>query len=240
MTPPLGAWGLMGTPAPLPGGHRNTVLRVGDHVLKTTRRSEAGIAWLLPVIDALERSGLSATRPMRSAGGTLIVDGWTCEPFCRGTPCDPSCLQDVWPQLALGTRTIKQRQGFASSKALLYLPHGGDINLSHLPPPLARALRAAWRALDHEGPCVVHGDLNASNLIQTGDRITIIDWDEARMDHPGFDRVALGLGTPAERHAAAAWEIACSWQIEPDHARALVKPFLAHHRRAGKTVRPPC
>ncbi|MEM8656063.1 MAG: phosphotransferase [Pseudomonadota bacterium] len=240
MRPPLAAWGLTGTPVPLPGGHRNTVLRVGDCVVKTTRRSEAAVAWLLPVIDQLEQHGLTAPRPMPSTRGALIADGWTCEPFVDGSPCDPSRLKSLWPEVARSTRGIPQRPGFASAKALLCVPRGGDIHIPDLPPPLARAIRAAWDALDPTPPCLVHGDLNASNLIQHGDRITLIDWDEARLDHPGFDRAALGLGTPAEHHAAAAWEIACSWQIEPDHARARAKPFLAHHRRLRKAARPSC
>ena len=238
--PPLGAWGLTGTPVPLPGGHRNTVLRVGDHVLKSTRRSEAAINWLLPVINRLEQYGLSAPRPMRSHHGAFVVDGWTCEPFVVGTSCNPSRLQTAWPRVAQATRQIRQRPGFASANALLHRPSGGDINLGHLPPPLTRALRAAWRALPPERPCVVHGDLNATNLIQNGDTITLVDWDEARMDHPGLDRATLGLGTSAEHRAATAWEIACSWQIEPAHARALVKPFLAQHRRSRKAARPSC
>ncbi|WP_147106365.1 phosphotransferase [Tateyamaria sp. syn59] len=240
MNPPLGAWGLTGTPVPLPGGHRNTVLRVGDHVLKTTRRSEAAMSWLLPVIDGLERVGLSAPRPIRSLRGTLIVDGWTCEPFFNGARCDPSYLKQVWPRFAHETRGIQQRQAFASATALLHLPRGGDINLTHLPPPLTRAIRAAWWALDRKPPCVTHGDLNASNLIRADDRVIVIDWDEARVDHPGFDRVALDQGTPAEKHAATAWEIACSWRIEPDHARTLVKPFLAHHTRTRNANHPSC
>ncbi|MEM6758248.1 MAG: phosphotransferase [Pseudomonadota bacterium] len=240
MTPPLEAWGLTGTPVPLPGGHRNTVLRVGHHVLKTTRRSEAAIAWLLPVIDALERVDLSAPRPMRSTRGTLITNGWSCEPFVTGAPCDPPRLQTLWPLPRQAVPAIPQRPGFVAAKALLRVSRGGDIDLTQLPAPLTRAIRAAWRALPLRPPCIVHGDLNAANLIQNGDSITIIDWDKARVDHPGFDRAALGLGTPAERHAATAWEIACSWHLEPDHARALVKPFLAHHMQHRKPHRPSC
>ncbi|MEL6467270.1 MAG: phosphotransferase [Pseudomonadota bacterium] len=240
MTPPLSAWSLSGTSTPLPGGHRNTVLRVGDHVLKTTRRSEAAISWLLPVFDELETLGLSAARPMRSNQGNFSVDGWTCEPFIAGTPCDPKRLRVAWARVNGLPRSLRQRHGFAGAKMLLRAWRGGDVELGRMPLPLVCALRSAWRALPEVLPCITHGDLNPSNLIQSGNRITIIDWDEARLDHPGFDRAALGLGTPTERHAAAAWEIACCWQIEPDHARALVKPFLAHHRRITKPAHPSC
>ncbi len=216
------------------------MLRVGDHVLKTTRRSEAGISWLLPVFDLLQQHGLRAPRPLRSAHGTLIVDGWTCEPFVTGTPCDPAHVRAIWPHVSRSTRQIRQRPGFSAARALCHVPRGGDIDLTRLPAPLARAIRQAWHALPPEPSGAVHGDLTPSNLIRSGNRIAVIDWDEARMDHPAFDRVALGTGTETERHAAAAWEIACSWHIEPDHARALVKPFLAHHRRIRKPARPSC
>ena len=227
MTPPLDAWGLTGTAVPLTGGHRNTVLRVGDFVLKTTRRSEAAIAWLLPVFQRLERYGLRAPHPIRSARGGFIAEGWICEPFVTGTPCNPLHLRAAWPRVTRSSGNIPQRPGFAAARTLCRMPRGGDIDLTRLPPVLARALRTAWRALDHARPCIVHADLNSSNLILTGDGIAIIDWDEARVDHPGFDRAALGIGTRIETHAALAWEIACSWQLEPHHARTRLRAFTS-------------
>ena len=236
MTPPLAAWGLDGTPAPLPGGYRNTVLRVGDHVLKTTRRSEAAVAWLVPVMDGLSAHGLSAPRPIRAADGRYVVDGWTCEPFVAGHPCGPNALRRLWPRLG----GLPQRPGFAAARALLDLHAGGDIDLSRMPVPLARALRKAWRALPKRGPCLVHGDLNRSNLIRSDRGITVIDWDEARMDHPGFDRFALGSGTPTEARAAQAWEIACCWHLEPARARGLARRFINDTRKRRNSDASPC
>ena len=228
--PPLAAWGLDGTPEPLPGGHRNTVLRVGDHVLKSTRRSEAAIAWLLPVADALLPHKLHVPRPLRSSNGAFVVEGWTCEPFVRGAPCDPSALT-AWQGRSYG---LRQRDGFASAAALRSLSTGGDIDLRRMPAPLVRAIHHAWAALPKASPCLVHGDLTRSNLLENETGITILDWDEARLDHPGFDRVALDSANAVERRAADAWEIACCWQIEPARARGLARDFISATVRAGK------
>ena len=231
MRPPLAAWGLDGMPVPLQGGHRNTVLRVGDHVVKSTRRSEAAIAWLLPVADALRPHKLHMPRPMRSATGVFVVKGWTCEPFVQGVPCDPSDLT-AWQSRSYG---LRQRNGFASAAALCRRPTGGDIDLRYMPAPLVRAIRRAWAALSKASPCLVHGDLTRSNLLENETGITILDWDEARMDHPGFDRVALATGHAVERRAAAAWEIACCWQREPARARHLARTFISATLGAEKS-----
>ncbi|WP_299687367.1 phosphotransferase [uncultured Tateyamaria sp.] len=232
MTPPLDAWGLSGAPVPLPGGHRNTVLRVGNHVVKSTRRTEAAVAWLLPVMEALAMRGLHAPRPMRSARGALVVQGWTCEPFVHGAPCDASALRRVWPYLSTA---FGQRPGFAHTRALRYVPCSGDIDLSTVPNPLLRAVRRAWAALPQTAPRVVHGDLNRTNLIRSVHGVTVIDWDEARLDHPGFDRVALGRGTTTEARAALAMEIASCWRPEPARARALARRFLLDRMRQRKS-----
>ena len=100
-----------------------------------------------------------------------------------------------------------------------------------MPLPLVRALRKAWGALPEQGRCVVHGDLNRSNLIRTADGITVIDWDEARMDHPAFDRAALGRASHIEARAAQGWEIACCWHLEPARARRLARAFITDTRR---------
>lgn len=226
--PPLDAWGLSGDVTPLPGGHRNTVLRVADHVLKTTRRSEAAIAWLLPVVAALQDHGLKAPAPLRSTAGRLVVDGWTCERLHVGISAMPDRVIERWPDFAQGTPGTMQRDSFRSSTDLCYVAVGGDIDLSIMPDPLVAALRAAWARLDQTPRTVVHGDLNASNILTDPDgQISIIDWDEARVDHPAFDRAALGLGDAIENHAALAWEIACCWQIEPQRAQTLGAQFLA-------------
>jgi len=36
-----------------------------------------------------------------------------------------------------------------------------------------------------------------------------------------FDLVPLGEGDEDERKAHLAWEVACSWLVEPDHAKEV-------------------
>ena len=36
-----------------------------------------------------------------------------------------------------------------------------------------------------------------------------------------FDIAVLGAGSEKEQSARLAWEVACSWEIEPDHARQI-------------------
>jgi Ser/Thr protein kinase RdoA (MazF antagonist) len=82
--------------------------------------------------------------------------------------------------------------------------------------------------------CVIHGDLNPSNvLIDANEHAAILDWDESRLDVAAFDQAALcpPAAGPA-LNALRAWEIACCWQIEPDHARNLARNF-ERERTAG-------
>lgn len=225
MTPPLGAWGLTGTPVPLPGGHRNVVLRVGDYVLKTTRRSETALRWLGPVHDVARAVGLNAPGLVPDNRGWLVCDGWTCEPFCPGVPTPPGQIGAKIAAFHAATRNIPQRPGFADAHTLLTAPRGGDIDLTRIPEPLVAQMRKAWAAMPSMPACIVHADLNPANILTAPDgTITVLDWDEARRDHKGFDAIEPDTATARAR---LAWEIACCWEIEPERARALA------HKMAG-------
>jgi Ser/Thr protein kinase RdoA (MazF antagonist) len=108
---------------------------------------------------------------------------------------------------------------------------GGDIDLTRMPAELVRACRQAWRVLGKEPHAVVHGDLSPGNILvdETGG-LVLIDWDEARVDAIAFDDVELLSASGAEdpmRLAVLAWEVACSWSVEPDYAMRLSHDFLA-------------
>ena len=55
--------------------------------------------------------------------------------------------------------------------------------------------------------------------------IGLLDWDEARVDHPDLDLADLPVpALPAERNRPAraavdAWEAAAGWRSEPAYAR---------------------
>ena len=78
----------------------------------------------------------------------------------------------------------------------------------------------------------MHGDPSPSNILIDGDRVGLLDWDEARVDSPLLDLGALpeaelaGLPTDDFRlaqRAAVAWEVAVCWQLEGDYARRRLK-----------------
>lgn len=226
MTPPLAAWGLHGTPVARPGGHRNTVLRVGAHVLKTSRRCEAALRWLGPVQDIVEAQGLAVPRLIAAANGMLCVNGWTCEPFLPGLPTPPARISAAMTALHDAARILPPRPDCPGTQILQSKMAGGDVDLNIMPEPLVTALRAAWAELP-AARTAIHGDLNASNILTGQDgRIALIDWDEARQDSAVFDRVQWSAASPIEKRAALAWEIACCWQAEPARARALAADFV--------------
>ena len=221
MIPPLAAWGVSGAPVALRGGHRKSVLRVGDFVFKTTRRSEAALRWLEPVQDAAHAAGLTCPRLIPSASGALLVDGWTCEPYLPGAPTNPAPISDRIARFHDLTGHLPQRPGFASARDLVTSSASADIDLTQMPAPLAQTLRTAWSRLDDADHVIVHADLNPANIhTDVEGRIILLDWDEARRDHPGFD-----AETPDTTLAQAklAWEIACCWEVEPERARTLAE-----------------
>lgn len=225
MTPPLTAWGLIGIAQPLPGGHRNTVLRVGDHVLKTTRRSEAALRWLGPLQDIGAHQGLNAPRLIPSLRGSLNIDGWTCEAYLPGTPTSPERVARAMTTIHHAAKDMPPRPDCPGSRQLQTDMVGGDIDLSVMPPDLVARLRAAWAALPRD-QTAIHGDLNPSNILTQEDgRIVLIDWDEARFDSPIFDQVTWSDDNPNHIKAAMAWEIACCWRVEPERARHLARAF---------------
>ncbi len=69
---------------------------------------------------------------------------------------------------------------------------------------------------------MVHGDPGAANVRVSAAGIGLLDWDEARVDHPDLDLADLplpGSRDPVARAAVAAWEAAAGWRLEPDYAR---------------------
>ncbi|MCA0043642.1 phosphotransferase [Celeribacter litoreus] len=233
--PPVHLWGIDAPIEPVGGGHRNAVFRTTelkrDVVFKSTRRTEAQLRWLPPVLEVAERAGFIVPQLIETQDGRLNGDGWTCEPVIDGRPF----LAEDLPQIAghidrfhSEVGQMDQRPGFASSRDLLTVMDGGDVDLAALPADLLALCRKAWTACD--GPLgVIHGDLAAGNLLHTPDGPALLDWDEARVDVLAFDtlRTRPASATAAEKTAALAWEAACSWLIEPDHAQIVARVLKA-------------
>lgn len=222
-------WGVTATLIPLVGGHRNAAFRTSglqqNLVFKSTRRSPAAIAWLLDVQEKARHAAFEVPQRLESLNGQLVEDGWTCEFYVDGTHLEEDALPEILPQILAfheATADLEQRPGFQSSKALLDASSGGDVDLGAMPPEIASRCREAWQAVSDRREAVIHGDLNSGNVLRTDDgRIALLDWDESRRDKVLFDRGLLEVDDPAGTQARLAWEVACSWLIEPEHAHQV-------------------
>ena len=223
----------------LPGGYRNTVYLIecqGElHVAKSTRRSPEALAWLTPVHDLAEATGLRVPRLVPSTDGRLVVSGITVEKFLEGVSPKPDQLSDLLPRLQefhTLAQTIPQRPGFAASRELLHLTQGGDVDLAQMPPDLVTHCRQQWRAWPDASQSVVHGDLGLNNLlVNEAGQFGLVDWDEARVDLTLFDtlngRAAQGEPlTNDEEQLLLSWEIAVCWLVEPVYAHRLAHRWL--------------
>jgi Ser/Thr protein kinase RdoA (MazF antagonist) len=234
----LPAWGPFKELALLPG-NRNTVLLIerGSErfVAKTTRRTLPALEWLQQVLAKAHAAGFVVPRMAPTLDGALAASGVTVETWIDGSPLPQSELPRVLPlirEFHRLTHGFPQRPGFASSRELLSVDRGGDVDLSGMPEHQVSLCRAAWRQIPSDDSCVVHGDLNAENLLLTSQgAIGLIDWDESRVDLPLFDEVALRAASDqddqgawrAGARALHAWEVAVCWHVEPEHARRLAK-----------------
>ncbi|MEM9426749.1 MAG: phosphotransferase [Pseudomonadota bacterium] len=163
-------------------------------------------------------------RLIPSERGHLSEAGWTAEPFLEGQSIDPERMAALAPIVTRFQRlshTLPQRPGFVSAREFRHKTKGGDIDLGAMPDGVAAACRAAFAALD-DRTAIIHSDLTPSNILITPDgHIALIDWDEARRDHPAFDLAQLGQMTEVDTRTRLAWEVACCWKTEPERARAL-------------------
>ena len=240
--PPLDLWGVNGTLQPLSGGHRNRVFRlVGgakDLVFKSTRRSEAAMAWLPPVLAQAQRAGFTVPDLVPSQNGRFVESGWSCETYLEGSRWSAplTCIDPMIRAFHSATTRIAQRPGFAETRALARGDASGDIQMDLMPNAVMEMLLRAWTALRDQPHSVVHGDLTPANLIALpSGGVGLVDWDEARVDATVFDtnQTAGATITTAVKRALTAWECAACWQIEPARARDLATTFIPAHTSEG-------
>lgn len=222
-------WGVSGELQLLAGGHRNRVLRANDVVFKSTTRSSKAITWLTEIHQCARSAGFLVPELLESEDGNLVESGWTCEQYVRGEQihaCEKAALRPYLASFHSATSSIPQRPGFRSSVELLALPSGGDVDLDAMPRELVKKCRQAWAAVSNRQTAVIHGDLNSANIIKTKDGgIALIDWDECRRDLTLFDLGVVSDDDDGAKRARLAWEIACSWLVEPGRAQNLAHSF---------------
>jgi fructosamine-3-kinase len=220
---------------PLPGGHRNRVLRGtgkgAAYVFKSTTRTAEALAWLDRARKPAIEAGFVVALPERTLSGAVAAQGWTMERFVHGAPLRETDLPKLRRAIAgLHRRThgVPQRPGFATARALLSQERGGDVDLTRMPPHLVEMCRAAWAKLPKTPLCLIHGDLSPGNiLVLPSGRFALLDWDEARVDLPQFDKLALGeTGDTTARCAALAFELATCWCIEPARGHRLARMLV--------------
>lgn len=245
------AWSGVELRAPLSGGARNQVFladRRGRRVVvRRSARPVPALEWELDLLDHLRGNGIGVPGVLPADDGRRHVGGVTVHPFVDGrppaTPADWSLVTEALSAVHELTRDWPQRPGFASSRTLLTADRGGDVRLDAMTPAAVRAIRAAWRPVAtgagthaatgggmplaaETGMCVNHGDVGAGNIRLDGAKVTLLDWDESRVDVPWFDFAFLPDAVPApapiDRYtlvtAGVAWEAATCWMPEPAYA----------------------
>jgi Ser/Thr protein kinase RdoA (MazF antagonist) len=227
----LSPWSGVSVVGRLAGGHRNEVfeLRRGGErlVARITRRDQASLDWELDLMEFLSGNDfvvpeVVGTDDDRRHAGGVVVQRWL--PGGEPTAYDWPAVVAVLERLHAITESWPQRPGFASTRDLLTVDRGGDVDLTAMPAEAVAAVRTAWAAVD--GPLtVVHGDPERTNIRVTERGVGLLDWDEARVDHPDLD--LADLPAPALPHsrnrlaraAVDAWEAAAGWTLEPGYAR---------------------
>ncbi|TDV51021.1 phosphotransferase enzyme family protein [Actinophytocola oryzae] len=220
----LRPWGAPPVTERLGGGHRNEVYRAGDRVVRRSRRSAPSLEWELELLDHLSLNGFLVPEVVRTHDGRRHVHGIVVQEWLPGREPEEA----DWPSVAAELRRLHSlmatwppRPDGPGTCDLLTTDRGGDVDLTSMPREAVAACRAAWAALD--GPkTVVHGDPCAANIrIQEDGTVGLLDWDDARVDHPWLDLADLPcLDPPREARAAVdAWEAANAWFMEPTYAR---------------------
>lgn len=225
----LSPWGSPPMVERLTGGHRNEVWRVGDDwVARRSRRSVTSLEWELTLLNHLDHNGFTVPTVIPARDGRHHVAGVVVQRWLPGH--EPA--GDEWPLVAAELRRLHAlmtdwppRPDFPGTRDLV--DRSGDADLTAMPTPAITACRNAWHALT--GPStVIHGDPCAANIRIDGDRVGLLDWDEARQDHPWLDLADIpGIDLPPEATAAVnAWEAANAWLVEPEYARQRLTHIL--------------
>jgi Ser/Thr protein kinase RdoA (MazF antagonist) len=212
---------------PLTGGVANDVwlLRIdeGRAVGRLGTRSDADLAWEMELLQHLDGEGFAVPVPIPTTDGKLFADGLVVMTYLEGGPPETESdwrrVADTLRRLHRLTASWPQRPGWRSSTDLLHAETGTKVNLGAMPAEGVARCRAAWARLVGRETCVVHGNPNSpANVRMTGERVALIDWDEAHVDVPDLDLVlplnAAGLDADAldtAAQASAAWEAAVCW-----------------------------
>jgi Ser/Thr protein kinase RdoA (MazF antagonist) len=213
---------------PLAGGARNLSWLVSINGQKAaarrSRRTQDALDWELDLMLAANAAGVSTPRVVptvdgRRHAGSVVLFEWIDGRKPESTH-DWAMVRDALQRLHGATSNWRQRPGFSSMANLLIEARGGDVDLSLIPEGIVEECRAAWQATMDDRTSAIHGDPSSNVLLVDGEP-TFIDWDESRVDACFLDFALpqVDLLDEHQKRALVAWEIACSWILEPEYAR---------------------
>jgi thiamine kinase-like enzyme len=105
-----------------------------------------------------------------------------------------------------------------------------------LPAPDVGALLAEVRDLEARIepflPTFCHNDLMPANLLDTGDRVWVIDWEYAGIGHPLFDLAGLSSNGAFDAAQDSALLAAYGVELAPDDAQLTVMKAMAALRES--------
>jgi uncharacterized protein (TIGR02569 family) len=176
----LRAFGIAGTPAPLPGG-QSGAFRAGTYVLKRSELAEE-VAWAGEVLEQLTPSGLRVAPYKRTVSGQWSFEGWFAQKYVTGEhatdrwrdvldACDAyhRALAGVSQPAFLAGRTnpwcVADRMSW-NEEPLAYDPRLADF---------VRPLAALLRRVDLPSQ-VIHGDFSGNVLFADGLAPAVIDF----------------------------------------------------------------
>ncbi len=239
----LSPWGELRLVERIAEGNRNEVWRAeldGRAVaVRRSRRSPASLHWELDLIERLDAAGFLVASIEPTATGQRSVDGVVVQRWLDGHP--PSTEAD-WVLVAATLHRLhalrplpEQRPGCVSVADLRRDSRSVDADMSALPDDVCAELLDVFRQYASTPTCLIHGDPNPSNIRISDGVVSLLDFDESRIDIADHDLSELGTSVlDGDRQRAAtrlsnAWETANAWVAEPDYARQRLE---ALRRRA--------
>jgi len=199
---------------PLSGGSRNHVYRVSTAERAVVVRLAGADDERFGVQRASERLALQAAAAQGLApqllhwdegAGVLVMDYVAGHAWTRTEAAGPRGIE----RIAAWLRQLHAVPVPAGLRQVDFLPTLADYAARLPPGHLARSLlveAAAWQAQlgSIKAPVLCHHDLHHANILDTGERLLVVDWEYAGLGHPMMDLAAFAAYQALDRAAMQA------------------------------------